>query len=48
MGGSLAVTVESQVHFGRQAHVVALCLMMVLPPMACAAVTPLLLRRVWE
>jgi len=44
-GGSLAVEIDAQMHYGRQNETVASALLLMLPPMIAAAMIPLWLRR---
>jgi ABC-type Fe3+ transport system permease subunit len=47
-GGSLAVEVDSQMHYGRQNETIAASLMLLLPAMAAAAVVPWIRRKEWR
>jgi len=42
-GGSVAVSVDQQVHFGRQTNVIAMCLLLSIPALIGAALAPILL-----
>jgi ABC-type Fe3+ transport system permease subunit len=44
-GTSLAVSVDQEIHFGRQPNLVAMCILLTIPAMICAALLPWLIGR---